>query len=174
MKEYTEPTIELISKDEYLIEDFVKIIKEEVESLVPYTKPNIPYKEEISTFEKCNTIRRRLLNRAAEVMVYNWGDEFSTKYLKELPEDIYSLKNGIEYFNLKLDDLTKQEMIELGFCTVQEKPDLMLIPLWLFPFLDKNIETESIDGVKFSKKSDLDLDNRFGCLPHGIISKNRK
>ena len=33
-------------------------------------------KSKLSEYEKCQYIRRVILNRAAEVMNYNWGDEF--------------------------------------------------------------------------------------------------
>lgn len=47
-------------------------------------------------------------------------------------------------------------MTDLGFGKWSEESTIRLIPLWLFPFLAEEIETECIDGEKkLTKKKKL-------------------
>jgi hypothetical protein len=63
-------------------------------------------------------------------------------------------------------------MADLGFGKMTEESPMWLIPLWLLPFLPDIIETECINGTKsVLKKSEIDNDERFGCLAYGVYPK---
>jgi hypothetical protein len=128
----------------------------------------------MNTFEKCKKIRTVILNRSAEVIAYkNWNDEFSAKQIRNIPDDVDKMKHGKELFGIQPSELTEDEMIDLGFGKWSDETPMRLIPLWLFPFIAEEIETECIDGEKkLMKKSEMDNDNRFGCLAYGVIPKN--
>jgi hypothetical protein len=121
----------------------------------------------MNTFEKCKAIRRCLVNRAAEVMVYNnWSGDLAKSHIVGLPREAID--------KLKLDDLilSGEEMDFLEFGRWSKESPVRLIPLWLFPFLPDVIETESILGEKATlKKSEMDLDNCFGMLAYGVFPK---
>lgn len=119
----------------------------------------------MNTYEQCQTLRRCILNRAAEVMNYtNWGDDFAAKQIREIHEN---LKEKIGSINIS--ELTAEQMDELGFGRWSEENTMRLIPLWLYQFLPDEIETECIDGKKSRlKKSEMDTDNRYGMLAYGI------
>jgi hypothetical protein len=118
----------------------------------------------MTTFEKCKQIRRMLVNRAAEVMAYkNWKDDFVIRQIRDFPQ---------EFFDIQPSDLTEAEMRDLGFLKWSSDTSLMLIPLWLFPFIADEMEVEGIDGErKIMKKSKMDMDNRFGCIAYGVLPK---
>jgi hypothetical protein len=128
----------------------------------------------MTTFEKCQAIRRMLINRAAEVMAYkNWGDDFAAKQIRNFPEELMSQNSGPDFFGIQPADLTEAEMVDLGFGKWSKETPMRLIPLWLFPFLADEMETECIDGEKKTlKKADMDNDNRFGCLAYGVVPKS--
>lgn len=118
----------------------------------------------LSEYEKCQYIRRVILNRAASVMNYNWDAEFSTSQIKEIPE--ITKKYSVD--TVDISQLTENQMIELGFGKWSEDNPMFLIPLWLFPWLSEEIKTNDITGDSVLKKSEMDTDQRFGCLAYGI------
>ena len=125
----------------------------------------------MTTYEKCQTIRRILINRTAEVMAYSsWPDKFAAKEIRNLPEDIKEMKGGKKLFGILPAELTHEEMVSLGFRRWSDESDMMLIPLWLFPFLADVFEAGCIDGeTRIFKKADMDNDNRGGCLAYGVM-----
>ena len=124
----------------------------------------------MTTYEKCKAIRRMIINRAAEVMAYdNWSDDFAVKQIRKFPDEL-SKQTGEKYFGIQPAEMTDKQLEELGFGRWSDETPMRLIPLWLMPFLADEIETECIDGVKkLTKKSEMDNDNRFGCLAYGVI-----
>lgn len=122
----------------------------------------------MNTYEKCQTIRRVVVNKAAEVMTYNWDADFAVKELRNLPDKIGMEDRGKELFDIQPKEMTEEQLEELGFLLYSEEDPIRLIPLWLFPFLAEKIETKCIDGKKLYSKYDMDTDNRFGCLAYGI------
>jgi hypothetical protein len=119
----------------------------------------------MTTYEKCQAVRRAIVNRAAEVMNYtNWSDEFATKQIREIPE-VLAEKIG----KINIAELTAPQMDDLGFGQWSEDNPMRLIPLWLFKFLPDEIESECIDGTKsVLKTAEMNNDHRFGCLAYGI------
>lgn len=130
--------------------------------------------ESISTYEKCKIIRSTIINSSAEIMNYEWDSEFSLKQIKNIPDRLSDNASDIDFLNINPSDLTKDEMIDLGFKRWSEDTELMLIPLWLFKFLSSNINAECIDGTKITNKSEMDNDHRLGCLAYGVVPGGNK
>jgi hypothetical protein len=130
----------------------------------------------MNTFEKCQSIRRIIVNRAAEVIAYQgWDNDFAAKQIRDLPKEIKRMKGGKEVFGIQPAELTEEQMVDLGFGRWSKENPMRLIPLWLLPFLAEEIDCECIDGEKkLLKKSDMDNDNRGGCLAYGVIPKSAK
>jgi len=124
----------------------------------------------MNTFEKCKRIRSIILRRAAEVISYKWDAEFAVSTLGEIETNLRK-KEDIGLYDIQPSDLTATEMEELDFGKWTETSEMMLIPLWLFPYLADNIIVNCIDGTTVMKKSEMDNDNRFGCLAYGVTPK---
>jgi hypothetical protein len=140
--------------------------------------------ENMTTYEVCRWIRKAIVNRAAQVMAYaSWSDEFATQEIRDFPKNVRDnetdkLGEGEVFqsaFGIQPSDLTDDEMLELGFGKWEEGNPIRLIPLYLFPFLADEMEIEDINGEKsIMKKSDMDNDQRFGCLAYGVIPKDKR
>lgn len=126
----------------------------------------------MTTFEKCKIIRNFILRRAAEVMVYtNWSAEFAASEIKSIPKDLVR-GAGEDFSNLNPADLTAEEMKELDFGVWSKDQPFRLIPLWLLPFLAEDLYVCDFEGnFKRVRKSELDNDNRFGCIAFGVLPK---
>lgn len=120
-----------------------------------------------NTFEECKLIRQNLLSTTAMGAVYkqHWGKDFR---ISEIDDTIEKLKK----FKINPNNLTSLQMDELGFGIWSDENPMRLIPIWLYPFLTEDIETESISGSKHTKLSEIDNDCRFGCLAYGVIPKS--
>ena len=125
---------------------------------------------EHGTYEVAKNIRRIIVNSAAESMNYlSWSADFVASQIREIPE---RLKKADWFSPINPADLTEKEMLELGFGKWSEEDPKFLIPLWLFPFLTKEVDCGCIDGEKrIQKKSEMDNDHRFGCLAYGVMPK---
>jgi hypothetical protein len=122
----------------------------------------------MTTFEKCQVVRRIIMNRTAEVMSYtNWEDDFAVRQIREIPADL--LEQSPELGGIQPSELTDAECDNLGFSLWSKENPIRLIPLWLLPFLADEIKTTSISGTDVFRKADMDDDNRFGCLAYGVL-----
>jgi hypothetical protein len=103
--------------------------------------------KKLTTFEKCNAIKRTILRAAAESIMYeSWNKDFKLKNLLEVPE-----------------------LEKLEFGKWDKESSLMLIPIWLYPYLADNLKTISISGSEHTIKAEIDDDHRFGNLAYGVI-----
>lgn len=129
----------------------------------------------MTTFEKCCTIRRLLMNRTAEVMVYkSWSEGFATRQIRDTPAALEQMQGGAELSGINPADMTDSQLEDLGFCRWCDETPMRLIPLWLYPFLAESLAVECVDGgTKVLKKSEMDTDNRFGCLAYGVTPSDR-
>ena len=125
----------------------------------------------MTTFEKAKVIRTSLLTRCGEAMNYSWSNDYKIENLNNIHESIEHWEKEEGTFKINPQDLTLEEMKELGFGKWSDEDKIMLIPIWLFPFLCEEFESVSIGGTKHSKLSELDTDHRFGCLAYGVIPK---
>ena len=120
-------------------------------------------------YEKIKTIRRCLLNKAGELLTYSWSNDFKNKELQEL-KDV--LINHEDVGLIDPTQLTLEECEDLGFGKWDEGNPLRLIPVWLYEFVDRDIETTGdIDG-NYKPFEHLDNDHRCGFLADGVIPKS--
>lgn len=119
-------------------------------------------------FDLCKAIRKTIVNRAAEVMAYkNWDSDFCAKQIRDIPDRI---KGDDDFIKIQPEKLSREQMKELGFGAWSEESDLMLIPLWLLPFLADEFSGGCIDGeVRIFKRDELDSEARFGCIAYGVF-----
>lgn len=129
--------------------------------------------ERFSTYEKAKIIRFVLLTNAAEVLIYEKErNRDRIERLESIKESLNSLEE--KYGSLKIDptDLTKEEALKLDF-TPYGSDSLMLIPLWLCPFLIKEFKAINITGrSEIIELSKINLDARYGRIAWGITPKN--
>lgn len=125
---------------------------------------------------KAKDIRTQMAHATISGHVYKkWGADFRATYVddavKELNEDGY---------NITINDIkecSESELREAGF-SAWEEPDsdnkvLMLVPLTLVPFIDKELVVECFSssdegGSKVYKLGEVDLDHRYGSIAYGI------
>lgn len=126
--------------------------------------------ETLSTFEKCKTIRNSLLIRAGESLTYkSWSDSFRLENLRDIHSTLTRWEETYGSFKINPQDLSYEEMKELGFGVWDKENPIRLIPIWLFPFLCDEFESESINGTKYTTLAELDNDHRFGFLAYGVV-----
>ena len=118
----------------------------------------------MNMYEKCCNIREMFLRRTAEILIYNWGDDFSMRSVREI---IPLLKNTIYNNEINPSELTREQLELLGFRTYDNQNNY-LVPLWLYPFLNEELTLTCIDGTQITKKSEMDTDNRHGMLAYYV------
>jgi len=126
----------------------------------------------MNQYNLCVNIRKRIMTKTAEAFVYdNWSAEFVAEQVKGIPIAIIEC-DGFD--RIDPNNLTKDEMKDLGFGQWDEDSPLMLIPIWLFPFLADEFKTGSISDAteSLTKRSEIDNDHRFGCLSYGVLPNN--
>lgn len=104
------------------------------------------------------------LNKLAECKTDAWWKacfkELFTQYIQYL--------KGYNY-----DELSKEDLISLGFAEWSKSSDLMLAPYAFIYIFKKGQTVYSISGKKMSfDKKKMDKDTRFGYLAFGIVPKN--
>lgn len=112
-------------------------------------------------YEMATGIRAKILESAAEALVYNYIAGFT-----DCVEHIKALK---DFKPVDINALTQQELSDLGFRDWDEN-GLALIPLWLLPFISETFTGACINDskVKVFVTKDIDNDNRFGVLAYGV------
>ena len=128
----------------------------------------------LTVFEKCKAIRNMYLRCMGEIIAYSdWKDEYKLSNISEIPNiiNIWEEKYG-DFKNLNLSELYEDELEYLGFSNWSEDNPVKLIPIWLYPYIDKNNNYISINGNNISGK-DLDNDHRMGSLSYGVYGKSR-
>ena len=122
----------------------------------------------MSDYEFLLQVRQAIINRAAEVFCYKWATDFSSERIKEIPS-VFSKSEGFR--KVDPNEMTKEQLVDLGFQKWDEDSGLMLIPLYIYPFLKDEIMCGSISDIcpRLIKVSEIDIDHRFGCLAYGIF-----
>ena len=128
--------------------------------------------KKLTTFEKCNAIKRVILRAAAETTMYeNWDKDFRLENMLKVPEIVAEWENKHGSFKIDPNEMTRKELEKLEFGKWDEEGNLMLIPIWIYPYLADNLKTTSINGSKHTTKAELDTDNRIGLLAYGVITQ---
>lgn len=123
-----------------------------------------------TTFQICQMILLATATRAAEPIAYqSWGDSFTVKNIRDLPGRLYA---SPDFEPVDPNDLTLEEMKNLGFCKWSDDSKMMLIPLYLFPYLKEGVRVTSISGDEyFFFRESADNDHRMGLLSFGALPK---
>lgn len=123
-----------------------------------------------TTFQICQMILLATATRAAEPTVYqSWGSEFTAKNIRDLPTRLYA---SPDFEPVDPNDLTLEEMKNLGFRKWSDDSNMMLIPLYLLPYLKDGFRAISISGEEFTFNRDkADNDHRMGLLSFGALPK---
>jgi len=117
----------------------------------------------MNDYEKAVVLQRFSANKLAELLEYDWDDEYRITELNKSKETILKIVGeGID-----ISTFTKEQLLDIG-CKRWCMDDVLLIPLWLFSSLKEGVELKSIGGeyVKYSK--DLDKNSMFGVVEYGI------
>lgn len=115
-----------------------------------------------------NALARHLLSKMGNYITYGEAVNLSVVELHE------KVKKDIPITVETFAELTQTEAKLAGFTMwSDEQPDFFLIPTYLYTFLPAGLEVESINSekIKLEKVSDIDNDQRFGCLAYGITIK---
>lgn len=118
----------------------------------------------MSTFDECKVIHDLITDTA---MVESWNPNHDYTRMRALSAKI---KENPEFSYLDITDLNVEEMKELGFRKWSSNSEMMLIPLWLFHFVNPELTVCCIDNTDVIFK-DADDDNRGGLLAYGVIPK---
>lgn len=122
----------------------------------------------LTTFELAQKILVIVANKAAQCAVYEvWSGDFCKE---SITETIDSVKKDENFKPIDPNDFTVDELKKLGGCEWDEEfENLILIPIWMLPFLADEFEGATLDGEKtLIKLETRDNDNRFGCLAYGV------
>jgi hypothetical protein len=122
----------------------------------------------MNNFELAVKLKDMVAGKAAEIYTYiNWEDGFALSEIRGYPDKIKSMDG---FFKINPNELTVAEAETLGFNKWDEGSDLLLIPLWLLPFLVDEFMAGSISNDEHGiiKTSEIDNDQRFGCLATGV------
>ncbi|QJI10834.1 hypothetical protein GuL6_183 [Buttiauxella phage vB_ButM_GuL6] len=127
-------------------------------------------KTKATTFQICQMILLATATRAAEPIAYqSWGEEFALKHIRSLPG---RLQASPDFEPVDPNDLTLEEMKNLGFRKWSDDLEIMLIPLYLLPYLKEGVRVTSISGDEyFFFQESADNDHRGGLLAFGVIAK---
>lgn len=125
-------------------------------------------------YEKARLIRHTLLTRVGESLSYKtWKDDLRLSNIAEIPSYMQKLgEKNKESFKVNPTELSQNEMADLGFGRWEDGNPMMLIPIWLYPFLAETFPYESIGGRKGTNSADMDNDQRFGMLAYGVIPRD--
>lgn len=123
-----------------------------------------------STISRLNVFRDRILGVSGCVNAYSWDADFckSEINIAFIIPDLW-IQEGYTLITLReLLAESKETLFSYGFGKWSDKtPNLLLIPLWLVPFMDPFMTVHCIDG-KEAILSEVNLDQRAGCIAYGI------
>lgn len=117
-----------------------------------------------------NNIRARLLTGAGEVIQYtSRSDQSLVNSIRDRPKAILA---DSAFEPIDPNNMSKWELDQLGFMVWSKEGDeeLLLIPIWLLPFLAPEVQLGCIDGSRgMVKREQIDNDHRFGMLAWGVF-----
>ena len=123
----------------------------------------------LTTFELAQRLLVTVANKATQCAVYNgWNGDFCKE---SITETIDSIKKDENFKPIDPNVFTVDELKKLGGCEWDEEfNNLILIPIWMLPFLADEFAAAGLDGVnQIYKREEIDNDCRFGCLAYGVF-----
>lgn len=129
-------------------------------------------KQSIS-FEILNDIRQGLANRIIKCNTRtDWSDDFKLNTIQSIVTDYKDYIDGLP-FKPDITLLTTDELKLLGFERWSEDTGLMLVPIWVYNFIEPT-NGIGVDGADVIIDDKLDPKaSRFGgCMSCGIIPKD--
>lgn len=112
-------------------------------------------------FETAIRMLVTMSNTMAKNNIYNHKN--SKQYSKDIVD---KLQGNLDFMEL-ITTSTYDELYHLGFRRWDE--NLILIPLWIFPFIKDGVKLYCFDGEIVEKgKDEIDTDTRFGCMAYGV------
>ena len=124
-----------------------------------------------NTFGVLSNISAVLANSYASLYLNNLPSKEVNLSIAQTVDDINKQLLQIGKPNISL--LNYEHLQALGFGLWDEDSDLMLLPLWVVPFIEPVVLT-SINGkdVQFRDiYNNKDFDIRHGCIAYGIIKE---
>lgn len=127
------------------------------------------------TVEKLSLISSSLLNLAAMTAAYpSWDDKFSRKEIQNVWSNAHSRwhqKFDIVITREDILSLSEEQRHRFGFSRWSGEIPIILIPLWVFNYLEDDMILTCIFGEKTKTKGggEIDLDTRGGCIAWGIL-----
>lgn len=115
------------------------------------------------------------INKLSQSYLYkNWDDGFSRSELKNTFKEFYKMLASGNVIDL--NNITKEDALELGFKKLDDKSDLYLMPLYIIPLIPKGTELVAKDGEvtifnSINDIKDINLDINLDCLSYGIKIK---
>jgi hypothetical protein len=97
--------------------------------------------------------------------------------------DIFRWKNVIAILHelaviartIDWHELRDAELLALGFKLWKEDSPLRLVPAHLYKALPQGLKLTAIDGeVVTVGEGEIDTDTRLGCIPYGLIGKDKR
>ena len=121
----------------------------------------------MTEYEKLRTIRASILAPIGGVLVYSKSKDRNP--MDSVHEVVRDIKNrGIQVDPSKCD---RDQLFELGFRPYQQDTTLLLLPLWVYPFMHPKASVTDIYGAvgNFEDAAQI-VDVLQGCLPYGVRS----
>jgi hypothetical protein len=123
--------------------------------------------ENIDIARQCRSCVLSVFGQCAQ---YNWSADFIKSEINGIVEKI----KGSEWFiPIDINLLSQSELEILGFIKWDDS-GLMLIPIWIKPFIADRFFGSSVGGGSDSEilTASIDNDVRFGFLAYGVYPKS--
>lgn len=130
--------------------------------------------KKLSTYKTCKVIRYVMLKRAGECICSNFENDHTNKDILEIVSLIRGSGGNESIEPINPNDLTERQMIELGFRVGWDNSKIMLIPIWIFPFVvDDFVCCSTDDNIQRPhKRTEMSVKNFGGWMDYGILPKN--
>lgn len=123
----------------------------------------------MTPFEMAKIYRASILTIAGSIIQYSgWSDSFAREEL----DNVSNILNRKDFEPIDPNEFTVDELKHLGSNRWSDELPIMLIPIWLVPYLKHGCKITCIDGTEtvYDPKT-IDNDHRAGLIAYGVIPK---